>query len=89
MQPDNTHICYVCGVEIVDHVYSVQRRIIRPVPAPGTVGYEKAPKDAVDPWHGGVQLGPEYDPHCPTCYKEIDTIEEMLYKYKINLGEMK
>ena len=78
----DTYICYSCGVEIVDHVYSVQRRRIRPAQIPGTI------KDAVDPWHGGVQLGPEYDPYCSTCYREIDTIEEMLDTYKINLGEV-
>ncbi len=81
----DTYVCYVCGVEIVDHVYSVQRRRIRSVPALGTVAYEKALKDAVNPWHGGIQLGPEYAPYCSTCYKEIDTIEELLATYKIGL----
>ena len=88
----DTYICYKCGEDIVDHVYQVQRRRIRkiPVDAPATRA-EKVKLgilfDAVDPSHGGVILGPEFDDYCPTCFKNLPSIEELIKAHKTGLQE--
>ena len=72
-------ICSSCGEVIVDHVYSVQRRKVRPASKDRTLN------DAVDSSHAGVILGPEFDMYCPTCFDSLPTIEELIRDYKKNL----
>ncbi len=81
----DTYICYACGHDIVDHVYLVQRRTVRPVPLKGSPEYKTAPKDAVHTWHGGIILGPERDPYCSSCYTELSTVQNLLDSYKDSL----
>ncbi len=78
-----TYRCFSCDHDIEDHVYFVQRRRIRPVKElspDGTIKHN--PPDAVDPSHAGVILGPEFDPHCSSCYKELPTIQELIDAHK-------
>ncbi len=73
-----TYRCFGCAKDIIDHVNMVQRRKIRPVPPNAS----PMMKDAVDPSHGGVILGPEFDPYCDICYAKIPTIQELLNAHK-------
>ena len=78
-----TYRCFGCGHDIEDNIYFVQRRRIRPVKElslTGTMKYN--PPDALDPSHAGVILGPEYDPHCSTCYMELPTIQDLINAHK-------
>jgi len=71
-----TYRCFSCGHDIEDRVYFVQRRRIRSSKELGPL---------VDNSHGGVILGPEFDPHCSTCYSEIPTIQELINAHKKGL----
>lgn len=77
-----TYKCCECGDDIVDHVYYVERRRIRPLKE----GKVHNTPDLIDPSHAGVILGPEYDPYCPTCYEALPDIQELIdaYKNRIN-----
>ncbi len=79
---NDAYICYVCGNTIVDHVYLIQRRSVRYVPPKGSLEYDSALKDAVDPWHGGIIVSSEKDPHCSDCYSSLQTVQELLDIYK-------
>lgn len=84
-----TYKCCECGTDIVDHVYQVQRRRIRPLREVSETGKVKHNvSDALDGSHAGVILGPEYDLYCPTCYADIPTIQELINKNKGKLKEM-
>ena len=80
------YTCTDCDEVILDHVYLVQRRRIRSVPPKDSPQYATALKDAFDPSHGGVILGPEYDPYCPSCYENIPTIQELIDAHKNGLN---
>lgn len=82
----DSYICTTCRKVILDHVYLVQRRRIRSVPSKGSPLYPTALKDALDPSHGGVILGPEQDVYCPTCYDKIPTIQELINAHKNGLN---
>jgi hypothetical protein len=82
-QTRSSVICTSCPEVIVDHIYSVQRRRIRPLTETlpdGKVRYNQP--DIIDPSHAGVILGPEYDPYCPTCFAELPTIQELINAHK-------
>jgi hypothetical protein len=80
-----TVICSQCGEEITDHVYKVQRRRIRP-PTEQKFGEPINYKpDVVNPWHAGVQVGPEFDDHCQKCYDVLPSIDELFDAYKKRL----
>lgn len=81
-QKHSSLLCTVCREVIIDHAYSVQRRRIRSVPAKSSPQYKDAMKDAVDPSHGGVILGPEFDLYCDLCYAKLPTIQELINDYK-------
>ncbi len=75
----HSNICFSCGEVIVGRVYSVQRRRIRDVsrdePSPLTT-------DAIDPLHGGVILGPEFDVDCIACYANLPDVQELIDAHK-------
>ena len=73
-----TYRCFSCGHDIEDRVYFVQRRRIRSSKELGPL---------VDNSHGGVILGPEFDPYCSTCYGEIPTIQELISNNKRELKD--
>ncbi len=82
-QMHSSVICVSCEEIIVDHIYSVQRRRLRPLEETlpnGEIRYN--PEDLLDHSHAGVILGPEYDPYCPTCFAELPTIQELINAYK-------
>ena len=86
--PEKTYLCYDCGEPIVDHVFLVQRRRVRPLKeilSDGVVQHN--PHDAVESFHAGVQVGPELDPHCSTCYAALPTVQELIDAYKIGLDK--
>ena len=76
------YTCYGCDktIDAAAHMYMVQRRRIRPVK------YDKQGKpgrhDSVQTWHDGVQVGPEYDPHCDDCFDRLPSIDDLLAKHK-------
>ena len=73
-----THRCFSCSHDIEDRVYFVQRRRIRS---------SKELSPLVDNSHGGVILGPEFDPHCSVCYGKIPTIQELINAHKNGIGK--
>ena len=73
-----TYRCFSCGHDIEDRVYFVQRRRIRSSKELGPL---------VDNSHGGVILGPEFDPYCSACYSEIPTIQELINAHKNGIGK--
>ena len=75
----HSKVCSSCGEVIVDHAYSVQRRRIRSV---SKNNFTPLNTDAIDPSHGGVILGPEFNLHCPACYESLPTIQELINAHK-------
>ncbi len=75
---DTPYICCVCKVEILDHVYRIQRRTVRAVRY-DEVGYPIR-HDAIHPWHDGIQLGP-YDVYCPKHNPKRLAVQELLDAY--------
>ncbi len=43
--------------------------------------------DVIDPSHAGVILGLEYEPHCPTCFAELPSIQELISNNKRELKD--
>ncbi len=87
-----TYRCFDCSHDIEDHVYFVQRRRIRKIPKNAPSSLSERVRlgiqfDAVDPSHAGVILGPEFDPHCSSCYKELLTIQELIDAHKNRLDK--
>ncbi len=76
--------CSQCKKPILDHVYQVQRRSIRPV-VPVKKGGTGS-HDAIHTWHDGVKLGPESDDYCPSCYELLPDIQELLSDYYKSLN---
>ena len=88
-----TYTCVKCLKDIVDHVYLVQRRKVRPlreVLPSGPDGkpiIKHNPSDAIETFHAGIQVGPEEDPYCPLCYAKLPTIQELINDFKSNLNK--
>lgn len=78
------YVCSQCEEPILDHVYQVQRRRIRPVVSVSEGG--DGQHDAIDTWHNGVQLGPEFDDYCLSCYDKLPDIQELLNDYHKSLN---
>ncbi len=80
--------CYSCGESIVGRVWLVQRRRVRPLRELLSLGKIKYnPPDLVDPNHAGIQVGPEYDDHCNTCYEKLPTVQELIDAHKSSISK--
>ena len=87
-----TYICVECLEGIVDHVYLVKRRKVRPIPKNAPSSAVERIKlgilfDAVDTSHGGIIVGPEEDSYCPTCYAKLPSVKELINAYKSGLDK--
>lgn len=79
----STYVCVGCKESIIDHVYLVQRRRIRPTKETSPSGKTiHNPPDLIDTSHAGVILGPEHDPYCTTCYMELPTLQDLINAHK-------
>jgi len=70
----------------------VQRRRVRKLPENAPSSLTERVRlgikfDAVDPSHAGVILGPEFDPHCTTCYKELPSLQELIDVHKSGIDK--
>ena len=87
-----TYICVDCEKDIVDHVYLVKRRKVRPILKNAPSSAVERVKlgilfDAVDTSHGGIIVGPEEDSYCSTCYTKLPSVEELINAYKNELDK--
>lgn len=81
-----TVICSKCKEPIVDHCWQVQRRRIRALTEHVNGEPVNYAPDVINPWHGGIQVGPEFDDYCTRCYEELPTLDELFDDHKKRLN---
>ncbi len=83
-----TYLCISCNEPIIDHAYLVQRRRVRPLKETLSNGTEvhNLP-DFLDGFHAGIQVGPESDYYCSTCFAKLPSFQELIDVYKSGLDK--